>query len=277
MSEAIVCDHIQLVETAGYSSKGNQLKWKNDQKWYKADYMGYEGLAEVLVSRLLKKTMVKNFVEYSFADLVYHEQNYHGCSSDDFLSDEEELITVGKLYRRYSGHELAKELAQITEVEERICFMTGEIESITGLEHFGRYLSVLLTIDAFFMNEDRHTNNIAVIHNSRTGAYRYCPYFDFGLSLFSDITTDYPVNKSIEECRNKIEAKPFDRDFDIQLDAAENLYGQHVKFDFTIKDALSEIREFESRYDRAILTRVEEVLRYQILKYEYLFYKKEKQ
>ena len=28
------------------SSKGNQLKWKNDGKWYKADYTGYEGLAE---------------------------------------------------------------------------------------------------------------------------------------------------------------------------------------------------------------------------------------
>ena len=35
------------------SSKGNQLKWRKDNLWYKADYTGYEGLAEYLVSELL--------------------------------------------------------------------------------------------------------------------------------------------------------------------------------------------------------------------------------
>ena len=29
------------------SSKGNQLKWENDGIWYKADYTGYEGLADL--------------------------------------------------------------------------------------------------------------------------------------------------------------------------------------------------------------------------------------
>ena len=28
------------------SSKGNQLKWCRNNVWYKADYMGYEGLVE---------------------------------------------------------------------------------------------------------------------------------------------------------------------------------------------------------------------------------------
>ena len=28
------------------SSKGNQLKWENKGIWYKADYTGYEGLAD---------------------------------------------------------------------------------------------------------------------------------------------------------------------------------------------------------------------------------------
>lgn len=28
------------------SSKGNQLKWGNEGIWYKADYTGYEGLAD---------------------------------------------------------------------------------------------------------------------------------------------------------------------------------------------------------------------------------------
>ena len=32
------------------SSKGNQLKGCLDGRWYKADYLGYEGLAEYMVS-----------------------------------------------------------------------------------------------------------------------------------------------------------------------------------------------------------------------------------
>lgn len=33
------------------SSKGNQLKWYRDDIWYKADYMGYEGLAADYVGK----------------------------------------------------------------------------------------------------------------------------------------------------------------------------------------------------------------------------------
>ena len=36
------------------SSKGNQLKWEKSGVWYKADYTGYEGLAEYVISQLLK-------------------------------------------------------------------------------------------------------------------------------------------------------------------------------------------------------------------------------
>ena len=49
------------------SSKGNQLKWENEGIWYKADYTGYEGLAEYMISHLLKKsTLTENeFVCYN--------------------------------------------------------------------------------------------------------------------------------------------------------------------------------------------------------------------
>lgn len=38
----------------GHTSKGDQRKWKVGDRWYKADYMGYESLAEVLVSHFLE-------------------------------------------------------------------------------------------------------------------------------------------------------------------------------------------------------------------------------
>ena len=37
------------------SSKGNQLKWENEGVWYKADYTGYEGLADHYIGTVIWK------------------------------------------------------------------------------------------------------------------------------------------------------------------------------------------------------------------------------
>jgi len=44
----------QLATQIRQSSKGNQLKWKDGEFWYKADYTGYEGLSEYVISHLLQ-------------------------------------------------------------------------------------------------------------------------------------------------------------------------------------------------------------------------------
>ena len=41
-------DNVKLFDR--HSSKGNQLKWEKDGIWYKADYTGYEGFAEYVIS-----------------------------------------------------------------------------------------------------------------------------------------------------------------------------------------------------------------------------------
>lgn len=51
--ETIDLSKFEPQETLNHTSKGNQLKWKCDGYWYKADHMGYEGLAETIVSALL--------------------------------------------------------------------------------------------------------------------------------------------------------------------------------------------------------------------------------
>ena len=65
------------------SSKGNQLKWENDGIWYKADYIGYEGLAEYMISHLLKKsTLLKDeFVLYDLERIKYKSNIYTGVRS----------------------------------------------------------------------------------------------------------------------------------------------------------------------------------------------------
>ena len=60
------------------SSKGNQLKWEEDGTWYKADYIGYEGLAEYMVSSLLKYSdMDENeYIMYQTEKIEYKSSTY---------------------------------------------------------------------------------------------------------------------------------------------------------------------------------------------------------
>lgn len=51
-------DAYSPLHKSGHTSKGDQLKWKIDDRWYKADYMGYEGLSQVLVSDLCRRVPV---------------------------------------------------------------------------------------------------------------------------------------------------------------------------------------------------------------------------
>ena len=75
-------DHVRQFDR--HSSKGNQLKWECDGVWYKADYTGYEGLAEYVISQLLKKsTLDKNeFVVYELEQIKYKRQIFNGAKSN---------------------------------------------------------------------------------------------------------------------------------------------------------------------------------------------------
>jgi len=92
--ESIDLNKIPVQETEGHTSKGNQLKWKLGDQWYKADHMGYEGLSEVLVSRLLHKAELKYpFVEYHPVEIVYKGQILLGCRSKNFLKENQKFPT----------------------------------------------------------------------------------------------------------------------------------------------------------------------------------------
>lgn len=252
------------------SSKGNQLKWFENDKWYKADYLGYESLSEYLVSRLLEKTNTPGVVRYTPAMLSFEGKSYLGCVSPNFLREGEELISLEKLFRKYRNISLSKKIAEMEDVEERIGYVVEEVQSITGLLDFGKYLCRLLEIDAFFLNEDRHMNNIALRYRAGNG-FRECPVFDNGAALLSDVKILYPLDKDIEECMKEIEAKPFSRDFDEQMDAAEELYGQQLRLHFTKKDVTDAVSEVSGYYTDDVLARVEEVIFQQMRKYQYLW------
>ena len=269
--EKIVLSEFTPLDSAGHSSKGNQLKWNYGDCWYKADHMGYEGLAEVVIARLLEYSDVADYVYYAPVQIEYKGKAYMGCKSDNFLQPDEELITIEHLFRQYTGKSLSGEMGRITEVSDRIIYMVENVMDFTGLADFGSYISTLLAIDAFFLNEDRHTNNIAVIYRPEEQRYRLSPIFDNGLSLFADVATDFAFDKSPDECRKRIEAKPFSRDFDEQLDAAEEMYGSHVHFTFGKKEIDRILEKCADGYPKEAVERIRETLYQQVRKYKYMF------
>ncbi len=255
------------------SSKGNQMKWLKDGIWYKADYTGYEGLAEYLVSDLLKTSTLESgsYQEYWTEKIQYQYAQYLGCRSDNFLPEGWQMITLERLFMNEYGQSLYKSIYAILDIEERIKFLVNQMVRITGLEEFGSYLCKLMVIDALFLNEDRHTHNIAVLLDSE-GQYRYCPIFDHGGCLLSDTTLDYPLGVEIEALIKNVEAKTFSRSFDEQLDAAEKLYGKAIQFDFDEKK-IQKLLDEEPFYPIEVKKRVFDILCIQKRKYQYLFKK----
>lgn len=99
---------------------------------------------------------------------------------------------------------------------------------------------------------------------------RLCPVFDNGLSLLSDLN-DYPMEDDIYACISRVQAKPFDPDFDVQVSAAEKLFGPQLRFFFTKNDLASAFDELEEYYLQKIIQRSEQVLREQMRKYPAFF------
>lgn len=110
----------------------------------------------------------------------------------NFLPRVWNLITLERLFQNLYGQSLYMSIFRIQGTEARARFLAEQVEQTTGLKDFGSYLSRVLTIDALFLNEDRHMHNIAVL-NDGFGNYHYCPVFDNGCALLSDTQMEYPT------------------------------------------------------------------------------------
>lgn len=253
------------------SSKGNQLKWENNGLWYKADFTGYEGLVEYVISHLLQKSTLleDEFVIYVLEQIKYNNVIYNGARSNNFLKEGWQIITLERLFKNFFGESLNKAIYTIAENKDRLKFIVEQVERITGLKDFGVYMCKLLTIDAFFLNEDRHTHNIAVLMNER-GEFAYCPIFDNGAALLADTTMDYPLGEDVYKLMENVQAKTICTSLDEQLDIAEALYNVNIKFGFTEKD-ICELVDSATQYSDEIRERVRLILCAQMRKYSYLF------
>ena len=119
MDRVVLSDEYMKIE-GHYSSKGNQWKWREDNYWYKADQLGYETLAETVVSHILQHSTIENLVIYEPVILQYKEKELIGCRSKSFLGDRQELVTLEKLFRQHIGMSLSKELSYFFDIKKKI-------------------------------------------------------------------------------------------------------------------------------------------------------------
>ncbi len=252
------------------SSKGNLPKWKVGNTWYKTDGFGYESLSEVIISHLIKDCSVLPSIKYDPVRIILDEKEYVGCESYSFLGKNERLITLDKLHRVFYGKGIGESLSKLHSVEDCIKYSVDLVFEKTGLDSFGPYLSCMLQNDAFFLNEDRHYNNIAVIYDEDKNVYRLCPVFDNGLSLCSALDA-YPVNDDIYALIDSVKAKPFERDYIIQTETADKLYGCDLKYSFSKNDIENELCMLSEYYPDDIINRVRIILFEQMRKWSFLF------
>ena len=252
------------------SSKGNQLKFCLDGIWYKTDYMGYEGLVEYVVSKLLAFSNLHpdEYVDYELEEIDYNGSVFRACRSKDF-TDGWNLITLERLFKDTYGMGLNQIIYSTPDHKDRLKILVEQVGRTTGLNDFGIYMSKLIALDALFLNEDRHTHNIAVLTNG-TGDFRLAPIFDNGAGILSDTVMDYPLGRDPLDLISKVKTKTFCDSFEEQLEISERLYGENLHFSFGYVEVES-IVEKAVIYPEEIRRRVIDVVMEMRRRYSYLF------
>lgn len=241
------------------SSKGNQEKWYDVDRniWIKLDQFGYEALSEMFVSTLLEESAIEKntpftFVRYGIACINAHKQERIGCYSQNFLDKGRGqcVVTLMRLFTKMGVTDLITKLEKLSSNKKRIAYLAEATAEFTGLRYFPQYLALLFEIDALFVNDDRHLNNIAVIEEN--GNFSYCPIFDNGACLLSNLQY-YPMNIEPTGLLKGINAQPFDITFNRQRNAVVELYGKQLQIPrFTEEYLNKKLKPMLNWYDKRI-------------------------
>lgn len=238
---------------AATSSKGNQEKWynKDNNHWYKLDRIGFEALAEAVVSDILinysniEKELKYKIVPYHIESVSVHGKERTACASPNFLKNGQSIQTVYHILKRVLGPDYQQILKNEKNIQNRLKLIADIVEQVSGLKDFGKYLTLLFEIDALTANEDRHLNNIAVIE--KNGRYDYCPIFDNGEALMLD-NVNFPFDVAAKSMLSVLRAKPFNCRYGKLLTCARELYGRQLVVDIDKKEIEAVADKYLHRY-----------------------------
>ena len=252
---------VQLISKqmiAETSSKGNQNKWFDEKSnlWYKLDEFGYEALSETVISEMLKNfEPVFPFVQYHMQKINVHNKILTGCCSENFLRNGENIVTLSKLFKKYIDIPIGQKLSGLSSNKKRLEYIYNITKELTGLEHFGEYLTFMFEIDALFLNDDRHLNNIAVIE--KDGKFDYCPLFDNGAGLLSNMMFYRSDIEPAAHIRSAVSA-PLHISFTRQVNIMRSLFGSQLNgkkiSKNEIRDILYDKLKFYPFRDQGLIT-----------------------
>ncbi len=165
-----------LVRTSG-TSDGTQDKFFKDNKWFKLDRYGGEGLAEYTASQILKLNGMNSaqYVDYTPCFI----NGKPGCYSTNFLSENESFITLYRLYKNVTGRDLATVCSKM-DYDDAIDYVINFVQVQTNVD-IREYLANTFILDEVILNEDRHFNNLGILYNETD--FRTAPIFDNGKSF----------------------------------------------------------------------------------------------
>ena len=251
------------------TSKGNQIKLEAGGIWYKADYLGYEGAAEFLCSKILEYSNVDDYVDYDLCTMTINGQKYNACQSYNFLEEGTEIITADRLFKNAVTSEFPAVLDKMS-LKDRIEYFVENVEKYTKIPDFGKELTKMLEFDQLTLNDDRHFNNIAFIRDENDN-YEMTPLFDNGGAFLSDIRTSYPLEKSIYGLIHDVQGKPFSPDFDKQVDVLHAMYGQQLEIDNSFHFKEEDLQKLRKQYGEKVFSRVNDIWKQQQYRYPEYF------
>ena len=165
------------------------------------------------------------------------------------------IITLSHLFKRTGTVPLRDILARQTSDKKRIAYLAETTAELTGLELFPQYLTLLFEVDALFLNDDRHLNNIAVLEHN--GRYDYCPIFDNGAGLLSNVQMS-PMDIDPKALIAVQRARPFNTTFNRQIGTVRSLYGYQLRMSkltrAEIRAELAPLLTYYAERDRGIIT-----------------------
>ncbi len=157
------------------------------------------------------------------------------------------LITANTILRNSLDRGYIQEFNNCSSLKDRIVFLVDSVEAATGFSGFDAYFTTLLELDALFLNQDRHLNNIALLHTD--SGYKPCPIFDCGASFLLEFNL-YRPDIETRAFLSKAQCLPFKFSFTRTVHTAQSLYGKQLKIDFLRSDIESLLDTYLDYYPK---------------------------
>ena len=243
------------------SSMGDQEKWVIGDIFLKRDTLGYEGLAEVLVSELESRIVNRDFsyVDYKLCNIYNGEDTSVGCYSHNFLKEDESFISVYDLIESFGKlNEFRKVYS--SGGKDVVRFLSSHMSDWTGIseDDILKYFSNMVRLDYLILNEDRHYRNFGVVYSEENG-YSLSKIFDNGLSLLSNLNEYGADGYNVEYLIRRVKSRTFSTSFKKQV----NYFSGFDKLKIRDVDYFGnfDIEKYEIPYSKKIIYRALYVIR----------------